>query len=305
MSVLKVQDVVKSYGNQLAVDHINFTINKGEIVGFLGPNGAGKSTTMKMIAGILTPDHGTIEVNGSLMTPQNIQLRKSLAYLPEQNPMYGELYVRESLEFMMELQGLGYRKEMIDEAIEACGLQQEQFKQIQYLSKGYKQRVGLAQSILHHPDLYILDEATTGLDPNQILDIRALIKSLGKEHAVLISTHILQEVESICHRCIVIHEGKIIADDDMNMLKSKLSAKPSAMVTFDQSVELNKLQRTWPGAVTSSTNSFLISDDDPLLTQNIFDWAVTHRYKIQELKWVDNKIEDVFHELTGKNRQSK
>jgi len=147
------------------------------------------------------------------MTPQNIQLRKSLAYLPEQNPMYGELYVRESLEFMMELQGLGYRKEMIDEAIEACGLKQEQFKQIQNLSKGYKQRVGLAQSILHHPDLYILDEATTGLDPNQILDIRALIKSLGKEHAVLISTHILQEVESICHRCIVIHEGKIIADD--------------------------------------------------------------------------------------------
>ncbi|MEO5581860.1 MAG: ATP-binding cassette domain-containing protein [Saprospiraceae bacterium] len=299
MSILKVTDLIKLYGAQTAVDHISFEINKGEIVGFLGPNGAGKSTTMKMIAGILQPDRGEIRINDIIFNQNDTVLKKSIAYLPEQNPLYPDLYVREALEFMSRLHQLNHTRQIINDAIQVTGLEKEQHKQIGALSKGYKQRVGLAQCILHQPDLYILDEATTGLDPNQILDIRDLIRSLGKEHAILISTHILQEVESICHRCLVIHQGRIIADEPMISFKNKLVRKPEVSIRFADKVSIDLLKRKWKSVTPGSDGkSFIITDDDPLLTQHLFQWAVDQHQVIDELKKVEHKMEDVFHSLT-------
>lgn len=298
MSVLQVNELVKTYGAQTAVDHISFEINKGEIVGFLGPNGAGKSTTMKMIAGILTPDSGVILINGQTFTSDQTLIKKSIAYLPEQNPLYHDLYVREALEFMAQLHQLNNPRQIIAEAIHVTGLEKEQHKRIGALSKGYKQRVGLAQSILHQPDLFILDEATTGLDPNQILDIRDLIRSLGKDHAILISTHILQEVESICQRCIVIHQGRIIADEPMLAFKNKLNHQAQATIRFASNISVDALKKRWVSSVANEDGSFTISDADPLLTQQLFQWAVTNHLVIDELKRVEHKMEEVFHSLT-------
>jgi ABC-2 type transport system ATP-binding protein len=299
MSILKVTDLLKQYGAQTAVDHISFEINRGEIVGFLGPNGAGKSTTMKMIAGILQPESGEIRINGNILNQIDTTLKKSIAYLPEQNPLYQDLYVREALEFMTRLHQLNNSRQIINDAIRVTGLEKEQYKRIGALSKGYKQRVGLAQSILHQPDLYILDEATTGLDPNQILDIRDLIRSLGKDHAILISTHILQEVESICQRCLVIHQGRIIADEPMTSFKNKLIRKPEASVRFANNVSIDLLKKKWKSVTPGSDgNTFIIIDDDPLLTQHLFQWAVDQHLVIDELKRVEHKMEEVFHSLT-------
>jgi ABC-2 type transport system ATP-binding protein len=243
--ILEVRNLVKKYGNHTAVDHISFSLNKGEIVGFLGPNGAGKSTTMKMIAGIVSPDEGEIYINGKSQALNESSKKNALAYLPENNPLYTDLYVKEALTLNAEIHNIQDASAKIIEAIKVCGLENEKHKKIGQLSKGYKQRVGLAQSILHQPDLYILDEATTGLDPNQLIEIRSLIKSLGHTGAVLISTHILQEVESICQRCIVIHKGKITADDSMSGLQTSLSAFPSVKVTFTQLVPLDTLKAKW------------------------------------------------------------
>lgn len=300
MEILEVKNVVKTYGSQIAVDHINFSIAAGEIVGFLGPNGAGKSTTMKMIAGILSPDEGEIRIKGKPVSPDHPEIRHSLAYLPENNPLYPDLYIKEYLEFMAELHQLDAIRMTVKEVIEICGLSEEQHKKIGSLSKGYKQRVGLAQSILHRPDLFVLDEATTGLDPNQILEIRELIKSLGKTHAVLISTHVLQEVESICNRCIVIHQGKLIADESMDGLKNKLHPHREVMVSFDREVKEDLLMSKWT-RINKGVQpfSYLIQDEDPQLTQTVYRWAVENKLVLNELKWVENKMEDVFYSLTG------
>ncbi len=298
MNILEVKNVYKYYGTQKAVDNVSFNIGAGEIVGFLGPNGAGKSTTMKMIAGLVAPDEGEIYIQGIRMTQDQIALRKTLAYLPEQNPLYNDLYVRESLEFMARLHNIPNAGKLIDDAIQVCGLSMEKHKKISMLSKGYKQRVGLAQSILHQPDLYILDEATTGLDPNQILDIRDLIRSLGKKHAVLISTHILQEVESICHRCILIHHGQIRANDSMSDFKNLLTRTPEVMVRFATRVVLRSLEDRWSKVIAIDENTYKIKDRDPLLTQSIYRWAVEHHMIIDELKRVEHKMEDIFQSLT-------
>lgn len=300
MEILEANLLVKRYGPQTAVDEVSFRIQSGEIVGFLGPNGAGKSTTMKIISGILEPDEGTVRIKGSLLDRNHPDLKQSIAYLPENNPMYTDLYVRESLEFMARIHRVKNARPVIDEAIRICGLSQEKHKKIGELSKGYRQRVGLAQTLLHQPDLFILDEATSGLDPNQILEIRDLIKSLGKEHAVLMSTHILQEVESICTRCIVIHQGKLIADEPMASLKKKLQARHEVYVSFGQSVPLASLQKGWKNTVPGlEEHSFLIRDDDPLLSQKVYRWAVDNNLLLNELKWVENKMEDIFYSLTG------
>ena len=300
MEILEANLLVKRYGPQTAVDEVSFRIQSGEIVGFLGPNGAGKSTTMKIISGIMEPDEGTVRIKGSLLDRNHPDLKQSIAYLPENNPMYTDLYVRESLEFMARIHRVKNARPVIDEAIRICGLSQEKHKKIGELSKGYRQRVGLAQTLLHQPDLFILDEATTGLDPNQILEIRGLIKWLGKEHAVLISTHILQEVESICTRCIVIHQGKLIADEPMASLKKKLQARHEVYVSFGQAVPLGSLQKCWKNTVPGvEEHSFLIRDDDPLLSQKVYRWAVENNLLLNELKWVENKMEDIFYSLTG------
>ncbi|MFB0909245.1 MAG: ATP-binding cassette domain-containing protein, partial [Spirosomataceae bacterium] len=206
---ITVQNLTKIYGTQRAIDSLNFTIKKGEIVGFLGPNGAGKSTTMKIITGFLSATEGSAEVEGLSVTEQPIEVKKRIGYLPEHNPLYVDMYVREFLNFMGSLYGIESKqlKNRVAEIIELVGLSVEQHKKIGQLSKGYRQRVGLAHALIHNPEVLILDEPTTGLDPNQLVEIRNLIKSIGKEKTVILSTHIMQEVEALCERVIIINKG--------------------------------------------------------------------------------------------------
>lgn len=219
MSV-KVENLTKIYGEQKAVNNISFDIKKGEIVGFLGPNGAGKSTSMKMITGYLPATNGKITVCGIEVNDEPLEIQKRIGYLPEANPLYMEMYVREYLEFLTGVHQLGTKSESrIKEIIEQTGLQVEQHKKIGSLSKGYKQRVGIAQAMIHNPEVLILDEPTSGLDPNQIIEIRELIKTFGKEKTVILSTHIMQEVEAMCDRVIIINKGNIVADDSLKNIQ--------------------------------------------------------------------------------------
>ena len=218
---IKIQNLSKTYGTQRAVDDISFEVAKGEIVGFLGPNGAGKSTTMKILTGYLPATEGSAEVNGFDVKTSPLQVKSSIGYLPEHNPLYLDMYVREFLEFTGSLYGLKGKTLQIKvaETIEMVGLGLEKHKKIGQLSKGYRQRVGLAQALIHNPDVLILDEPTTGLDPNQLIEIRDLIKSVGKDKTVIFSTHIMQEVEAICDRVVIINRGKIVANCTLSELK--------------------------------------------------------------------------------------
>ncbi len=222
MSIV-VTHLVKKYGTQIAVNDLSFSLEKGEIVGFLGPNGAGKSTTMKMITGSIEPDAGFIEVNGINMSKDPIAGKKGIGYLAESNPHYYDLYVKEYLQFVAEVHEIKEVQKQITKVIEQVGLGPEQHKKIGQLSKGYKQRVGLAAAIIHEPDVLILDEPTTGLDPNQIIEIRQLIKELGQNKTVLFSSHILQEVEAICGRVIIIHKGNLVANQPIHELNQNNS----------------------------------------------------------------------------------
>ena len=216
---IEVSQVSRLYGTQKAVDDISFTLNKGEIVGFLGPNGAGKSTTMKMITGYLAPSSGNLTVSGIDVQKDPLLVKKKIGYLPESNALYYDMYVREYLDFIADMHGVPDRKQKIQEVIQQVGLTPESRKKTGQLSKGYKQRVGLAAAILHNPEVLVLDEPTTGLDPNQILEIRELIRNLGRDKTVLFSTHILQEVEALCDRIIIISKGRIVADDSLQDLR--------------------------------------------------------------------------------------
>src|SRR5687767_8354354 len=218
---ITVKNLTKTYGEQKAVDNISFTVNKGEIVGFLGPNGAGKSTTMKMITGYLQPTTGTTEVNGISVQSHPIEAKKKIGYLPEANPLYYDMYVKEYLGFIADVHKVKNKQQRINQIIETVGLTPESRKKTGQLSKGYKQRVGLAAAIIHDPEVLILDEPTTGLDPNQILEIRELIRQLGRNKTVLFSTHILQEVEALCDRIIIINKGTLVADDSLSNLRSR------------------------------------------------------------------------------------
>ncbi len=217
MSIV-VKELTKFFDKQIAVNNISFEAHPGRILGFLGPNGAGKSTTMKMITGFLSPNHGEIFVAGINTKLENINAKQKIGYLPESNPLYYDMYVKEYLSFIGEIYGIKNLSNRIIEVIEATGLQKEQHKQIGQLSKGYKQRVGLAQAIIHNPEVLILDEPTSGLDPNQLIEIRNLIKELGKTKTVILSTHIMQEVEAICDDVIIINKGKIVANSSLKEL---------------------------------------------------------------------------------------
>ncbi|WP_461788116.1 ATP-binding cassette domain-containing protein [Pedobacter sp.] len=217
---IEVQHLSKHYGEQKAVNQISFKANAGRILGFLGPNGAGKSTTMKMLTGYLNPTSGKVEVNGKNVQEEPIQVKRLIGYLPENTPLYADMYVREFLAFVAETYGLKDIAQKVEETIKLVGLNQEQHKKIGMLSKGYKQRVGLAQAIIHQPEVLVLDEPTSGLDPNQLSDIRALIKNLGKDKTVIISTHIMQEVEALCDDIIIINKGSLVANSSMEQLKA-------------------------------------------------------------------------------------
>jgi len=220
---IRIQHLTKIYGSQKAVNDISFDVNPGEIMGFLGPNGAGKSTTMKITTGYLSATSGRVEVCGFEVAKQSMEVRRNIGYLPEHNPLYTEMYIKEFLRFVGALYGLKGEKltVRVSEMIEICGLEVEQRKKIGQLSKGYRQRVGLAQALIHNPPVLILDEATTGLDPNQIVEIRNLIKTVGKEKTVLFSSHIMQEVEAICDRAVIINRGQIVADRTLAELQSE------------------------------------------------------------------------------------
>lgn len=245
---IKVEHLLKQYGTQRAVDDISFQIGKGEIVGFLGPNGAGKSTTMKMITGYLKPDRGAIEICGIPVNEESLETKKKIGYLPELNPLYADMYVREYLNVIGGLHGITSVKNRIEEVIELTGLKPESHKEIGQLSKGYKQRVGLAAALLHDPEVLILDEPTTGLDPNQIIEIREVIRNLGAEKTILFSTHILQEVEALCSRVIIIHKGKIAADAALNdLLNGTLQKGMNDVSLQSQSRSLEEIFRMLTG----------------------------------------------------------
>lgn len=248
---IKVDQIQKVYGTQKAVDTISFEVKQGEIVGFLGPNGAGKSTTMKMITGYLLPDGGKIEVCGLPVEGEALATKKKIGYLPELNPLYQDMYVREYLDFVAGLHQISASKKRVEEVIELTGLTPEADKLIEQLSKGYKQRVGLAAALIHDPEVLILDEPTTGLDPNQIIEIREVIKALGKQKTILFSTHILQEVEAICSRVIIINKGRIVADAGLQELLESPLPDTSNIVSLQP--QANSLEQVFR-ALTGSKN---------------------------------------------------
>lgn len=295
---IQVTSLSKNYGNQKAVNNISFSARKGQIVGFLGPNGAGKSTTMKMLTGFLKPTEGEIKINDIDVIVNPISAQKTIGYLPEHNPLYLEMYVREYLQFQASI--FKVDKNQIETVIEKVGLTSEASKKISQLSKGYRQRVGLAAAILHNPDVLILDEPTTGLDPNQLVEIRELIKELGKEKTVLLSTHIMQEVEAMCDSVIIIDKGEIVINKPLSELKNQKEQVLNVM--FDYKIEEQFLQRL-PNVKTIKNNfdnSWLLtfsSEED--MRPKIFDFAQEHELKILELNSENKNLEKLFRELTN------
>jgi ABC-2 type transport system ATP-binding protein len=298
---ITVNNLSKIYGTQKAVNNISFSINKGEIVGFLGPNGAGKSTTMKMITGYLKADGGTAAVCGITVDESNNETKTKIGYLPEANPLYFDMYVREYLAFIAGIHKVENVKEKIEEVIATVGLQVEANKKIGQLSKGYKQRVGLAAALIHNPDVLILDEPTSGLDPNQIVEIREVIKALGKNKTVLFSSHIMQEVEAICDRVIIINKGNIVADDTLSNLQKGKTDKHVVLVTFKEEVPAAALQKIneVSGVEQSSAFNFQLSTANPEgVRKQLMELSLKNNWNIVSLQSESNSLEEVFRSLT-------
>ena len=303
MSII-VQGVTKFYGNQKALDNISFEVKTGEIVGFLGPNGAGKSTMMKIITGFLTASSGKVTVNGLPVEGDNPEVKKQIGYLPENNPLYPEMYVREYLGFVASIYKTGLsKKTQIDNIIDLTGLAPEQNKKIGSLSKGYRQRVGLAQALIHNPAVLILDEATSGLDPNQIVEIRNLIKEAGKEKTVMLSTHIMQEVEAICGRIIIIDKGVIVADEEKSNIYSKFKRPRQVIrVEFDKETTDSSLKDILNVSSVKrvQNNLWLIeAEGDQDIRPSIFNFAVKNNLTVLSLNRQESNLEEVFRHLTN------
>lgn len=300
---IKVENITKTYGAQNALDNISFSINSGEIVGFLGPNGAGKSTTMKILTSYISPTAGKAEVCGLDVVDNSIEVRKKIGYLPEHNPLYLDMYVKEYLEFVAGIHKLSNKKERVDEMIEMVGLTLERKKKIGTLSKGYRQRVGLAQAIIHNPEVLILDEPTSGLDPNQLEDIRALITKLGKEKTVMLSTHIMQEVEAICDRIVIINQGKLVADDSAVELKQKAAKTTTIKVEFESVVDvamLKKISGVSDVKKISDTTFLIASSQVKDLRVDISKFAQKENLLVLEMTKEEESLENVFKRLTKK-----
>lgn len=301
---IKVSALTKLYDTQKAVDGISFEINKGEIAGFLGPNGAGKSTTMKMITGYLPPTSGTASVCGFDVQQSTMDVRRRVGYLPEANPLYYEMYVREYLEFSAGIHKIKTdTKRRIEEMIEMTGLGKEAHKKIAALSKGYKQRVGLAQAMLHNPDVLILDEPTSGLDPNQIIEIRDLIKRIGADKTVLLSTHIMQEVQAMCSRVIIINNGRIAADDSIQHLQQVNTRQDVLVITLEQEVKpalFDQLKHTQRYEQIEGNKWKLVTDAPDSLRREVMQWALNNDLSISSMQAQTETLEDVFRTLTKK-----
>jgi ABC-2 type transport system ATP-binding protein len=298
---LSIQSITKQYGEQKAVNDLSFDVEGGTILGFLGPNGAGKSTTMKMVSCYLSPTSGTAKVCGHDIIENPLEVRKHIGYLPENNPLYFDMYVREYLQFVAGIHSLDNKSKRVKELIEMTGLGKEQHKLIGSLSKGYKQRVGLAQAMIHNPDVLILDEPTSGLDMNQLVDIRSLIKEVGKEKTVILSTHIMQEVQALCDRVIIINNGVLIADDPIAKLQDRIKGEDEITLNLtnnDVSLSvLNKLSGV--NSVTKSKDGIIIrSDSKKDVRPQIFKAVVDAGWVIIEMKREEISVEHIFQELT-------
>ena len=299
---ISVDNLTKIYGEQKAIDAINFSINAGEIVGFLGPNGAGKSTTMKILSGYLPPTSGKAEVLGMDVAQNGLEIKKRIGYLPELNPLYTDMYITEFLQFNANIYGIKNSKPVIERVIETTGLTLERKKKIGQLSKGYKQRVGLAQALINDPDVLILDEPTSGLDPNQMSEIRRLILDLGKDKTILLSTHIMQEVEAMCSKVIIINRGKIVANDSLAAVKSKLNNKGKTIrVSFRDAVKSATLKKH-----SGITNLEVLADNTLRVTASneidlpelLFKFAVDSKTIILEQREETESLEAIFQQLT-------
>ncbi len=301
MSV-KVNHLSKLYDTQHAVDDVSFEARKGEVLGFLGPNGAGKTTTMKIITGYLPQSGGTASVCGFDVSEQPMQARARIGYLPEHNPLYREMYVREYLTFTAGVHGVKNVAKRVDEMVERTGLTTHRHKQIGELSKGYRQRVGLAQAMLHDPEVLILDEPTSGLDPNQIVEIRQLIKDLGKEKTVILSTHILGEVEAVCDRAIIINRGKLVADAPIQQLKQQFVGQNLVTAEFAETADQNLLAKIRHVQQVKSLGPKrwqLSAPVDHDIRADLFAFAVAHKLTLLELHKETYSVEEVFQQLTA------
>lgn len=300
MSIV-VESVTKLYGEQKALDNVSFEVKKGEVLGFLGPNGAGKSTMMKIISGFIPPTSGTVKVGGFDIEQDSMKVRSLVGYLPESNPLYHDMYVKEYLELVCGFYGIkDDRKERVAKMIEVTGLGHEQHKQIGQLSKGYKQRVGIAQALIHNPEVLILDEPTSGLDPNQLVDIRELIKNLGKEKTVMFSSHIMQEVEAVSDRIIIIDKGRLVTDRKVKEVGTAGSLQ-SVIVELEVAVDANRFNSL--GSVKSveliQENTYrVVAETDSDLRKNISAWARNEDLLVLTLKLEDQNLEEVFRQVT-------
>jgi ABC-2 type transport system ATP-binding protein len=299
---LEIRNLTKTYGQQKALDSISFSVGKGEIVGFLGPNGAGKSSTMKIATGFLPPTAGTVMIGGFDIVQEPMKVKRITGYLPEHNPLYLDLYVHEYLGFIGSLYGLrGERlKKRVKEVVQLCGLIPEQNKRIETLSKGFRQRVGLAQALVHDPEVLILDEPTSGLDPNQLVEIRKLIKTVSHDKTVLFSTHIMQEVQALCRRVVVINQGKIVADDNLDGLLAGRQT-PEVVVEFEGCVTEEQLRALAGVDHVKQLEGYKFSirpRDGVDLRPELFRFAADHSLSLIGLKQGENSLENVFRELT-------
>lgn len=295
---IQVDNLTKHYGSQVAVNHIDFQLNKGEIVGFLGPNGAGKSTTLKMITGYVTPTDGKIWVNGINITNEPLKAKAQIGYLPESNALYTDLYVKEYLQFIGKIHGLKNITKAVDKVIELTGLGIEKHKKIHQLSKGYKQRVGLAAALIHEPEVLLLDEPTSGFDPNQIVEIRKVIKEQGINKTVLFSSHILQEVTAICNRVMIINKGSIVANDTIEAL-TKQTKGNTIKVRFTQPIPIYQLTKAGFVAKQATENSYIIETDNLEKDQKaLMEFSLLNNCGIVELQSNQSNLEDIFQLLT-------
>lgn len=302
---IHVEHIVKKYGDQLALNDVSFDIASGEVIGFLGPNGAGKSTMMKILSCFINPTSGTARVCDYDVMKDSIKVRRNIGYLPEHTPLYDEMYVREYLRFVGGLHSMRGVKNRVEEMIEMVGLQKEHNKKIGALSKGYRQRVGLAQALIHDPQVLILDEPTSGLDPNQLSDIRVLIKRIGEEKTVMLSTHIMQEVEAMCNRVIIINSGKIVADNDVQSVQQEAGgSEVTIRVEFDA-----KVSRTALTSIKGVKNARLVEGHVWLVTANgsddiraeIFQFAVQNKRSVLGMQKEEQTLEEAFKKLTKKD----
>lgn len=303
---ISVRHITKLYGQQKALDDVSFEIGSSEVVGFLGPNGAGKSTMMKILTCFLPPTSGEASVYGYDIREASMDVRRNVGYLPEHNPLYTDLYVTEYLRFIAGIYGLRNRTAKVKEMVDIVGLEREQHKKIGALSKGYRQRVGLAQAMIHDPKVLILDEPTSGLDPNQLEEIRGLIKRLGEERTVMLSTHIMQEVEAICSRVIIINKGRIVADDSARHIRGMGHRRAAVLVEFDGRARAEDLQAL-PGvesAVRGEGHAWTLAyKEENDIRPVLFQFAVDKGLKVLTLQKAERGLEDVFKELTAKERE--